>query len=132
MAGGSNTLLDRFKQEPLVPLGAAATLAAFLYAAHGMHRGNFKQTQWGMRSRVALQGLTVCALLGYSLYRTDEHQTGRKDHVRAIDWERLERESIAAEKTDRARQDDAVAGPLPSDKVKQPTTVFAQEPKSGK
>ncbi|KAJ2891103.1 Respiratory supercomplex factor 1, mitochondrial [Coemansia aciculifera] len=130
MAGGSGTLLDRFKQEPLVPLGAAATFAAFLYAAHGMYRGNFKQTQWGMRSRVVLQGLTVCALVGYGLYSANGTKPGRKEDVRDIDWERLARESMAAEEADKLRKEQGLAAQVA--RAKQARTVFAPEPKDNK
>ncbi|KAJ2020338.1 Respiratory supercomplex factor 1, mitochondrial [Coemansia sp. RSA 376] len=121
------TLLDRFKQEPLVPLGAAATIAAFLYAAHGMYRGNFKQTQFGMRSRVVLQGLTVCTLVGYGLYSTTGSKPTRKEDMRDIDWERLARESKAAEDADKLRKEQALAAQVA--KARQAKTVFAPEPK---
>ncbi|KAJ2731248.1 Respiratory supercomplex factor 1, mitochondrial [Coemansia sp. BCRC 34962] len=125
MTGGSGTLIDRFKQEPLVPIGAGATIAAFLYAAHGTYRGNFKQAQWGMRSRVALQGLTVCALVGYGLYNTAESKPVRRENMRDIDWERLASESKAAEEADRLRKEQALAAQAA--KAKNVRTVFAPE-----
>lgn len=111
----NKSIISKLKDEPLVPLGVGATIAAFLYACHGMHRGNQMQTQWGMRGRVLMQGLTVAALLGYGIYKSTsggKHQTERILHARPINWEKLEREAKEAEQ------------PRDSDTA---TNVFAKE-----
>ncbi|KAJ1899268.1 Respiratory supercomplex factor 1, mitochondrial [Kickxella alabastrina] len=112
MSSGSNTIIGRLKEEPLVPLGFVATVGAFLYAARGMHRGNVGQTQWGMRARVVMQGLTVAALLGYGVFQTtkDSKRPRMMDDVRQIDWEKLERDALAAENGE--KQADAPMSPL--------------------
>ncbi|KAJ1724906.1 Respiratory supercomplex factor 1, mitochondrial [Coemansia erecta] len=101
MSGSPNSIIGKIKEEPLVPLGFFATVGAFLYAAHGMHRGNNSQTQWGMRARVVMQGLTVAALLGYGLFHSTRDSTkSRKEDFRTIDWDKLEQDAIAAEKAE--------------------------------
>ncbi|KAJ2877463.1 Respiratory supercomplex factor 1, mitochondrial [Coemansia asiatica] len=133
---GPNSIVAKIKEEPLVPLGFFATVGAFLYAAHGMQRGNFSQTQWGMRMRVVMQGLTVAALAGYGLFQTTkDRETSRKEDFRRIDWDKLEREAEAAESADK----NGAAAPLsPLDKLiakaqaQKRESVFASESKEEK
>ncbi|KAJ2778441.1 Respiratory supercomplex factor 1, mitochondrial [Coemansia javaensis] len=114
MIGGSRTITGKLREEPLVPLGVAATVAAFLYASWGIHRNNTRMTQWGMRGRVAMQGLTLVALVGYGLYGARSYNAQRRGDVRQLDWEKLEREAAAAE---------GAAAPA----TPKPRSVFASE-----
>ncbi|KIY61871.1 hypothetical protein CYLTODRAFT_427288 [Cylindrobasidium torrendii FP15055 ss-10] len=67
--------LDRFKQrmiqEPLVPIGALATVGVFSMMVRSSQRGDSRQTQLWMRGRVAVQGLTVIAVV-VGMYRVQQ------------------------------------------------------------
>ncbi|KWU46206.1 hypothetical protein RHOSPDRAFT_32202 [Rhodotorula sp. JG-1b] len=54
----------KFKEEPLVPLGCLATVAALLGASSALQKGNRTQFNMFLRYRVAAQGLTLVAALG--------------------------------------------------------------------
>ncbi|KAJ2348710.1 HIG1 domain member 2A [Coemansia erecta] len=94
---GDSRFIRKLKEEPLVPLGAGATICALVYAAWGIQRNNTKQAQRGMRGRVIMQGLTICALLGYGLLKTRNSAHADKSDIRPINWERLEHEAQQAE-----------------------------------
>ncbi|KAJ1899321.1 Respiratory supercomplex factor 1, mitochondrial [Coemansia sp. IMI 209127] len=124
MTGGVKSITDRFKEEPLIPLGVAATVGAFTFASWGLFRGNMKNMQLGMRGRVVMQGLTVGALAWYGLYAATSSTTKkRREDVREIDWEAIEREAVAAEKAGKA---------LAEAQKNTPSSVFAKETESKK
>ncbi|KAJ2725771.1 Respiratory supercomplex factor 1, mitochondrial [Coemansia sp. Benny D115] len=135
MSGNSKSIIGKLKEEPLVPLGFVATIGAFLYAAHGVHRSNFKQSQWGMRGRVVAQGLTVAALFGYGMFRSvSGSKSVDKEEKQPIDWEKLERDALAAEAAEKANP---TLSPLDkliakSNAQKAKRTIFAQEPTTEK
>ncbi|KAI8326349.1 hypothetical protein GQ54DRAFT_307580 [Martensiomyces pterosporus] len=136
MAGSSsNTITGRLKEEPLVAVGTVATFAAFTYAAVGVYRGKFSQSQWGMRGRVVMQGLTVAALFGYAMMRNKEDKNPRKDDIRPINWERLEREAKAAEELEatQGKKSDPALEKLIAKAEAKKKSVFAVEasPKTG-
>lgn len=91
----------RSKQQPLVPIGVLATTAAVVMAAKGVRTGNAPKAQFWFRWRVALQGLTIVALVFGSYYydrelnknqKTDEERAVAKAKVRQQLWiEELER-----------------------------------------
>ncbi|KAJ1757305.1 Respiratory supercomplex factor 1, mitochondrial [Coemansia sp. RSA 1807] len=100
---GDSKIVKKMKEEPLVPLGVGLTVCALLYAAWGLHYKNIQQAQRGMRGRVIMQGLTVCALVGYGVFKTkDTSQTGQTN-MRPINWDKLEREAQEAEALDLAK-----------------------------
>ncbi|TNY23452.1 hypoxia induced protein conserved region-domain-containing protein [Rhodotorula diobovata] len=80
--------VHKFKEEPLVPLGCFATVAALLGASSALQKGNRNQFNKMLRLRVAAQGVTVIAALGGSLYYQSER--------------RAERDRVAAAKADAA------------------------------
>ncbi|KAJ2657583.1 hypothetical protein IWW48_004447 [Coemansia sp. RSA 1200] len=125
MAGFSKSISDRIRDEPLVPLGIAATIGAFVFASWGLYRNNARNMQLGMRGRVVMQGLTIGALAWYGLYATSNDTTTkeRRTDIRPIDWERVEREAEAAEKAGK----DLLTGAK-----KNPSSVFANEAETKK
>ncbi|GAA5943602.1 hypothetical protein JCM3775_005823 [Rhodotorula graminis] len=69
--------IHKFKEEPLVPLGCFATVAALLGASSALQKGNRNQFNKMLRLRVAAQGVTVIAALGGSLYYQSERRAER-------------------------------------------------------
>ncbi|KAJ1718362.1 Respiratory supercomplex factor 1, mitochondrial [Coemansia biformis] len=137
MIGGQRSITAKLKEEPLVPVGVLATIGAFLYASWGIHRNNTKMTQWGMRGRVAMQGLTLVALVGYGLYSAKDHAPSRKEDVRQLDWDKLERQAREAEAAAASGQplhaDPAIAKLIEKAKERKAKSVFAaEEPKAQK
>ncbi|KAJ1952582.1 hypothetical protein EC988_003476 [Linderina pennispora] len=129
----STSVVGRLKDEPLVAVGTVATIAAFTYASIGVYRGRFKQSQWGMRGRVVMQGLTVAALVGYGFMRNKDVEKTPKQDVRPINWERLEREARAAEQQGADKVDPAIAKLTARlEKQREAASVFAAEPQSTK
>ncbi|KAJ1668633.1 Respiratory supercomplex factor 1, mitochondrial [Coemansia sp. RSA 1813] len=119
MSGGAKSVSARFKEEPLIPLGVAATVGAFLFASWGLYQGNAKNMQWGMRGRVVMQGLTVGALAWYGLYASSNSTAKeRREDVRQIDWDKIEKEALAAEEASKK---------LAEAKKNTPLSVFAKE-----
>ncbi|GAA5997807.1 HIG1 domain-containing protein [Rhodotorula paludigena] len=74
-------LTRKFKEEPLVPLGCAATVAALLGASSALQKGNRNQFNKYLRLRVAAQGVTIIAALGGSLY----YQSQRREERKAVE-----------------------------------------------
>ncbi|BGP47857.1 hypothetical protein JCM10450v2_003722 [Rhodotorula kratochvilovae] len=70
--------IHKFKEEPLVPLGCAATVAALLGASSALQKGNRNQFNKFLRLRVAAQGVTIIAALGGSLYYQSERRAERQ------------------------------------------------------
>lgn len=67
--------MRRFKEEPLIPIGALATVAAFTGAYRAMRRGDHHQVQRMFRARVAAQAFTVVAMVvGGMYYSADRHK----------------------------------------------------------
>lgn len=63
-----DTFSRKFKEQPLVPLGAGATTIALLAAGRAIQRGESNQFNLWCRYRIVFQGLTLIAALGGSLY----------------------------------------------------------------
>ncbi|KAJ2848379.1 Respiratory supercomplex factor 1, mitochondrial [Coemansia brasiliensis] len=138
MSGPISSITGRLKEEPLVSLGVAGTIGALLYATWGIHRNNPKQTQWGMRGRVIMQGLTIAALLGYGLLRSKDASKAtspNKSSIRPIDWDKLEREAREAEAKDSETKSQTPTSPaleklkarLQREKEAEAKSVFAKE-----
>ncbi|KAI0044005.1 hypothetical protein FA95DRAFT_1478227, partial [Auriscalpium vulgare] len=72
--------LRKFKQQPLVPLGAAATTVALIVAMVKMRKGQQHSFNNWLRVRILAQGLTVAAVVGgswaYSADSTSVSQRG--------------------------------------------------------
>ncbi|KAJ1933767.1 hypothetical protein FBU59_005921 [Linderina macrospora] len=129
----STSITGRLKEEPLVAVGTVATMAAFTYASIGVYRRRFKQSQWGMRGRVIMQGLTVAALVGYGFMRNKEVEKTPKLDARPINWERLEREAREAEQQGSEKVDPAIAKLTAKlAKQKEAASVFAADPSATK
>ncbi|ENN72078.1 HIG1 domain family member 2A, mitochondrial [Dendroctonus ponderosae] len=59
-------LCRKSAENPMVPIGAAATTLALGYGIWSFRNGRSKMSQYMMRTRVAAQGFTVLAIvLGY-------------------------------------------------------------------
>ncbi|CAH1399014.1 unnamed protein product [Nezara viridula] len=61
---GTEKLVRKFKENPLVPIGALATTACLSYGLYCFRRGERRMSQIMMRARVAAQGFTVLAIVG--------------------------------------------------------------------
>ncbi|KAH9947788.1 hypoxia induced protein conserved region-domain-containing protein, partial [Amylocystis lapponica] len=77
----SNKFVRKFKEQPLVPLGAAATTVALVLAMVKMRQGKSKSMNYWLRARVVAQGLTIAAVVGGS-YALGQTQT-QKDAAAA-------------------------------------------------
>ncbi|KAI5705638.1 HIG1 domain family member 2A, mitochondrial isoform X2 [Diaphorina citri] len=70
---GTEKLIRKFKENPLVPIGCVATSAALGVGLYSMKLGDRRLSQMMMRTRVVAQGFTVLALTGgliYTAYQT--------------------------------------------------------------
>ncbi|KAK3689910.1 hypoxia induced protein conserved region-domain-containing protein [Podospora appendiculata] len=69
-------VVRRLKEEPLIPIGCALTVAAFTSAYRAMRRGDHNQVQRMFRARVAAQAFTVIAMVaGGAYYQADRDKT---------------------------------------------------------
>ncbi|VVT52023.1 uncharacterized protein SAPINGB_P003291 [Magnusiomyces paraingens] len=112
--GFGEKVIKNCKEQPLVPIGVGMTLGALILSARALNRGDAKTANRMFVWRVALQGLTIVALVGGSYYvginerwrvnRDDELR--KKAEVREKMWiEELERIDVAAkERALRAEQ----------------------------
>ena len=108
-------IVFRSKQQPLVPIGCLGTCIAVALAAKGIRTGNTQKAQVWFRWRVALQGFTILALIGGSMYydnlfgaerKTEEELAVEKAKMREKLWiEELERRD--AEMKDRKKRAEA-------------------------
>ncbi|KAL4683657.1 hypothetical protein H8959_021351 [Pygathrix nigripes] len=55
--------LRKTRENPVVPIGCLATVAALTYGLYSFYRGDSQRSQLMMRTRIAAQGFTVTALL---------------------------------------------------------------------
>ncbi|RXK36726.1 hypothetical protein M231_06033 [Tremella mesenterica] len=75
-------LWRKCKSQPVIPIGMVATVGALVGAAYSMRTGNRRSMNYYLRARVALQGLTVVAMILYgSVAITREQQQAH--HIRA-------------------------------------------------
>ncbi|WVN85842.1 uncharacterized protein L203_100994 [Cryptococcus depauperatus CBS 7841] len=74
---------QKCKEQPAVPVGAGATIAALLGASYHLRKGNRTQFNRFLRFRIYAQGLTVVALVIYgTIELAEKERTGvayRKD-----------------------------------------------------
>ncbi|EXJ81333.1 hypothetical protein A1O3_07623 [Capronia epimyces CBS 606.96] len=65
-------LWRKLRQEPLIPLGCAATCYALWMASKSMRAGDHHQTNRMFRARIYAQGFTLLALVAGSIFYKDE------------------------------------------------------------
>ncbi|KIW17826.1 hypothetical protein PV08_05021 [Exophiala spinifera] len=129
----------KLRQEPLIPIGCAATCYALYMATKSIRAGDHHQTNRMFRARIYAQGFTLLALVAGSYFYKDE-RLKRKAFEAALDEkktaekrEKWLRELEARDEEDRAWRDriekasaDARAG---VQDVKQSTERFLDEGK---
>lgn len=71
---GFQKVSRRLREEPLIPIGCIATVAAFTGAYRAMRRGDHQQVQRMFRARVAAQAFTVIAMVAGSWYYAADRQ----------------------------------------------------------
>ncbi|EDS30912.1 HIG1 domain family member 2A [Culex quinquefasciatus] len=75
----SEKLARKLKENPLVPIGCAATLGALGYGLWSFRQGRRQMSQYMMRARIAAQGFTVIALIiGVGMTYTKKDGDGKK------------------------------------------------------
>ncbi|TYJ57635.1 hypothetical protein B9479_001717 [Cryptococcus floricola] len=72
--GWPSMVLRKCKEQPAVPLGAGATVAALLGATYHLRRGNRNRFNQFLRWRIYAQGLTVAALMVYGINEMKERE----------------------------------------------------------
>jgi pyruvate/2-oxoacid:ferredoxin oxidoreductase beta subunit len=65
-------LWRKLRQEPLIPLGCAATCYALYQASKSIREGNPYQTNKMFRARIYAQGFTLVAIVAGSIFYKDE------------------------------------------------------------
>ncbi|XP_054010064.1 HIG1 domain family member 2A, mitochondrial-like [Hylaeus anthracinus] len=56
-------MVRKTKENPVVPLGAMATVAALTVGVYNFYHGNTKMSQYMMRARVGAQAFTIFAMV---------------------------------------------------------------------
>jgi len=87
-------LWRKIRQEPLIPVGCAATCYALYMATKSIRAGDHHQTNRMFRARIYAQGFTLLALVAGSIFYKDER-------VRRKQFETVLEEKKAAEKRDK-------------------------------
>jgi hypothetical protein len=90
----SQKLWRKIRQEPLIPVGCAATCYALYMATKSIRAGDHHQTNRMFRARIYAQGFTLLALVAGSIFYKDERMKRRT-------FEGALEEKKAAEKRDR-------------------------------
>jgi len=77
----------KFKQEPLVPIGAGLTTVALIMASIKLSRGDSKSLNHWLRARLIFQGLTIAAVVGgtymYGQTKQQKEEQERRDTMEA-------------------------------------------------
>ena len=92
--GRTQKLWRKLKQEPLIPLGCAATTYALYMASKSIRAGDHHQTNRMFRARIYAQGFTLVAIVAGSIFYKDERMK-RKAFEGAVE------DKKAAEKRDK-------------------------------
>lgn len=87
-------LWRKIRQEPLIPVGCAATCYALYMATKSIRQGDHHQTNRMFRARIYAQGFTLLALVAGSIFYKDE-RVQRKKFEAAVE------EKKTAEKRDK-------------------------------
>ncbi|ODV83785.1 hypothetical protein CANARDRAFT_177479 [[Candida] arabinofermentans NRRL YB-2248] len=93
-------IIFRSKQQPFVPLGCLGTVIAVTLAAKGVRTGDAKGAQVWFRWRVAMQGLTIVALLAGSIYYDKTFREDKSPEQLALEKARM-REKLWIEELER-------------------------------
>lgn len=83
--------LRKFKQQPLVPVGAAATTVALIIAMTKMRKGQSRSLNNWLRVRIVTQGFTVAAVVIGSWAYGTSRPTPELDATAALDKAAQER-----------------------------------------
>jgi hypothetical protein len=87
-------LWRRLKEEPLIPIGCAATVYALYQATKSIRHGDHHQTNRMFRARIYAQGFTLVALVAGSIFYKD-------DRLKRKRFESAVEDKKAAEKRDK-------------------------------
>lgn len=87
-------LWRRLKEEPLIPIGCAATVYALYQATKSIRQGDHHQTNRMFRARIYAQGFTLVALVAGSIFYKD-------DRLKRKRFEAAVEDKKAAEKRDK-------------------------------
>ncbi|KAH8102217.1 hypoxia induced protein conserved region-domain-containing protein [Cristinia sonorae] len=75
----------KFKQEPLVPIGAGLTTVALIMASIKLRKGDSRQLNHWLRARLIFQGFTIAAVAGgtyfYGRSRQQKEEQARKEEM---------------------------------------------------
>lgn len=99
-------LWRKLRQEPLIPLGCAATCYALYMASKSIRAGDHHQTNKMFRARIYAQGFTLVAVVAGSIFYKDERMR-RKAFETAVEEKKAaeKREKWLAELEARDRED---------------------------
>lgn len=99
-------LWRKLRQEPLIPLGCAATCYALYMATKSIRAGDHHQTNKMFRARIYAQGFTLVALVAGSIFYKDE-RLKRKDFEKKLEEKKTaeKREKWLAELEARDKED---------------------------
>jgi len=99
-------LWRKIRQEPLIPIGCAATCYALYMASKSIRQGDHHQTNKMFRARIYAQGFTLLALVAGSIFYKDE-RLRRKAFELAVEEKKAaeKREKWLAELEARDRED---------------------------
>ncbi|KAK2067831.1 hypothetical protein P8C59_001537 [Phyllachora maydis] len=81
-------VLRKFKEEPLIPLGTALTIAAFAGSYRAFRRGDHWQVQYYFRARIAFQAFTIAAVVFGGWYYAED-----RSRAQALKKQRWAREA---------------------------------------
>jgi hypothetical protein len=84
----------KLREEPLIPIGCAATCYALYQASKSIRQGDHHQTNRMFRARIYAQGFTLVALVAGSIFYKDERMQRKK-------FEKILEDKKAAEKRDK-------------------------------
>lgn len=59
----SEKLARKFSENPAVPIGTVATVAALSFGMYSFYRGNTAMSQYMMRARVGAQAFTILSIV---------------------------------------------------------------------
>lgn len=104
--GRFQKLWRKIRQEPLIPIGCAATCYALYMATKSIRAGDHHQTNKMFRARIYAQGFTLLALVAGSIFYKDERMRRKAFEVAVEEKKNAEkREKWLAELEARDRED---------------------------
>jgi len=119
--------IRKFKNEPLVPLGALATTGALTMAMIKMRKGQSNSFNKWLRVRVIAQGLTIVAICAgtftFSTYRPPKHDEPTISAINKVQQDRVE----FAERMRAAEEAEAVESALRPSTAPIPKTVLKKK-----